>query len=235
MNPHSEPPGILWGARVRKYRSTIQIGAVYCLLLAGGFWHLLGVFQPAMRGLAGPVILLLGGVIILEYADTITATRRPVFLVWTVCVLAAGYLVEWIGTHTGAIFGRYAYGETLQPMLAGVPVAMSFAWAGMLLASYGVANWVLGNRMPGWLLRALITAAAMVVFDLLLEQVAVSLHYWHWLGDGVPLRNYAAWFLMSFIAAGFGSRYRAFPAKAPALAKHFYLAQILYFGLVLLK
>lgn len=235
MNPHSESTGILRWMNRQKYPAQVKIGAVYFLLLAGGLWHLLGVFQPAMRGLAGPVIILLGLLLILEYSGTLTATRRPVFLVWTGCVLAAGYLVEWIGTHTGAIFGRYAYGEILQPMLAGVPVAMSFAWAGMLLASYGVTNRLFGNRAPGWLLQALVTAAAMVVFDLLLEQVAVSLHYWHWLGDGVPRRNYAAWFLMSFVAAGIGSRSRAFPAEAPALAKHFYLAQILYFGLVLLK
>ena len=31
-----------------------------------------------------------------------------------------------------------------------------------------------------------------------IEPVATRLGYWSWAGDGVPWRNYAAWFLTAF-------------------------------------
>lgn len=226
--------GSVRGSRVQKYSSRIKIGLVYFILLSGGLWHLLGIFQSVMARLAGPVIILLGLALIIEFYSATPTTRRREYVTWSLGVLGAGYLIEFAGTHTGVIFGKYAYGEILQPVFGGVPVAMSFAWTGMLLAAHGVVDRLLRNRQPTWLERSLAVAAAMVLFDLLLEQVAVSLHYWRWAGVSVPFRNYVAWFVMSLMAAGIGFRSRILPDKPPSLAKHVYFAQIGYFILVLI-
>jgi putative membrane protein len=39
----------------------------------------------------------------------------------------------------------------------------------------------------------------MVVYDLVLEQVAPDLDMWQWAGDVVPFRNYLSWFLVALV------------------------------------
>ncbi len=188
-----------------------------------------------MRILAGPVIIVLGIWLAGEYYRILSTHSRLVFIAWSFFVLGASFFVELIGAQTGVIFGKYQYGQVLRPVIRGVPLAIGFAWLGMLLASNGVVDWLVKNTQQKWLLRGLLIAVSMVLFDFLLEQVAVTLGYWHWFGGGIPLRNYTAWFVISLFFTVLGLRFNAVPNQAPMLAKHIFFAQILYFGLVLLK
>jgi putative membrane protein len=45
---------------------------------------------------------------------------------------------------------------------------------------------------------AFLTALGAVLFDVVLEPVAMALDYWQWRGDAVPLQNYLAWFVIAF-------------------------------------
>ncbi|HKJ68266.1 MAG TPA: carotenoid biosynthesis protein [bacterium] len=227
--------GLLRTKYLQKYLSGMKIGGLYFVLLAGGLWHLLGIFQTTMRILAGPVIVLIGLWLAGEYYRTCSPRRRVAFVLWSLGVVGISFVIEMIGAQTGSIFGPYQYGQVLQPVINGVPVAIGFAWLGMLLASDGLVEWVLRNLQQSWLLRAFLIALVMVVFDILLEQVAVTLGYWHWFDTGIPLWNYVAWFVISLAFAVSGLRMGALPIRAPGLAKHMYFAQTLYFGLVLLR
>ncbi|GAB4342008.1 MAG: hypothetical protein Kow0037_29030 [Calditrichia bacterium] len=220
--------------------SRLRIGLLYFLLFAGGLWHITGYFQNIMRETAG---LMMIGLALWLLAEFFLApetnhgagiTRERIKLViFSLPVIVITWLVEWAGVQSGLIFGHYHYGDVLQPQIAGVPVAIGFAWLTLLISAAA-----LERKIPGFPLsqshftRAARIAALMVVFDLLMEPVAVKLDYWQWSGGHIPLQNYAAWFLISFALAYFTLRFRIQPKKWPQNAIHFYTAQLLYFVLV---
>ncbi len=209
--------------------------ALYVLLGAGGLWHLLGLFQTTMRLLAGPLIILLGIWVSAEYYSTLPPGKRNGMLVWCAGVVVGSFLLEWFGVTTGVLFGQYAYGQVLQPQLFSVPVAIGFAWLTMLLASHSMAKSLIGaGRRGSRFLLPVLGAVFMVGFDLLLEPAVQQLGYWRWAGGSVPLQNYLVWFGASLILLTAGQIIRIFPERTVRFGTHVYLAQMLYFGLVLI-
>lgn len=226
---------------------TIAHALLYFLLAAGGLWHILGVFQTAMRILAGPLIIALTVLLCFEYMrrigiearhEQISLEARPTrvpqslmrFLWWSVGTVIAGFLVELAGVKTGVIFGDYDYGETLLPTITNVPIAIGFAWLGMILSAAALAQRLLPARFaskPHFL--ALTIAVLMVIFDFFMEPAAMRLGYWDWKEGTVPVQNYLAWFVLGYALAYAGLRLGLFAQKQPAFAMHAYLAQILYF------
>lgn len=134
-----------------------------------------------------------------------------------------GFIAEFIGVHTGALFGSYTYGATLGPKYEEVPWLIGLNW---VIVSYCAGILASYLPLPG-LLRVLVGAALMVGFDLCLEPVASRYDFWHWTGNIIPLRNFRDWFLLSvllqflFLRAGFPKRNRLVPLV--------YLVQLLFF------
>lgn len=116
------------------------------------------------------------------------------FLMAILAVGIIGWSVEAIGTNTGLLFGSYAYGPSLGPKLLRTPLAMVVNWMmpiyliTMALRSKIVNIWRLG--FAGALL--------MVIYDILLEPVAIRLDMWSWGSSIPPLQNYIVWFIVSF-------------------------------------
>lgn len=114
----------------------------------------------------------------------------------TVLVLSSvafiGFVAELIGVHTQWLFGHYWYGPTLGLKLLETPILIGINW---LVLSYGVyvllAPLNLGRLMP------FAAALLMVLFDFVMEPVAVSLNMWQWAGEQIPLKNYLDWYLIS--------------------------------------
>lgn len=87
-----------------------------------------------------------------------------------------------------------------------------FGWMGMCGSCLLIAEGVLARRgedmlsQPGlWWRVPLVTAIIAVVFDLLIDPVAVKAGYWVWLKPGsvyygIPLLNYVGWFVLMFLA-----------------------------------
>ena len=221
----------------------IKLFLLYLLLIAGGLWHVLDVFQSPMRTLAVPIIIGISLWLVYEYWNMyalplLTDTepprlRRKTFLLWSAGVAAGGLIVEGFGVRTGWIFGHYNYGTILAPFIGPVPIAIGFAWLGMMLCSIAIVT-----RSTPRSLRlnpfagALMTALFMMIFDVLMEPAAVALGYWSWVGNSIPLQNYVAWFAVSFVFAYIGFSLRLFAGKAPPVGLHAYFAQVLYFALV---
>jgi len=213
------------------------------LLIAGGLWHVLHVFQHTMQVLAVPMIVGISLWLAYEYwhlyalpllIDTQSPRlRQRNFALWCIGVVAAGIGVEALGVRTGLVFGHYEYGSLLAPFIGPVPLAIGFAWLGMMLCSVAIVT-----RSTPRSLRlnpfagALMTALFMMIFDVLMEPAAIALGYWHWFGESIPLQNYIAWFGVSFVFAYIGFRLQLFAGKAPLVALHAYFAQALYFALV---
>ena len=119
-------------------------------------------------------------------------------------IVLLSYLVETVGVTTGFPFGSYRYTDVLFPRLpGGVPLAVLFAWILIVLGVYGI----LRVHKPKPVLADLTLGAVLAtLLDFAIEPVASRLeHYWLWLDPGpinyygVPLVNFAAWFVVSFV------------------------------------
>ena len=215
----------------------LKIGALYLFLGAGGLWHVLGVFQEVMRVLASPIMIGLGVWLFWECWRVYPRHERPKFAIVSIGIVIVSFGIEWLGVRTGQIFGSYLYGQILQPSIGGVPISIGSAWFVMLIASTAVVQKVAPKFLAegfGFIM-AFLVALLMVCFDLLMEPAAVKLHYWTWVSGDIPLRNYLMWFGLSFIFAAIGLHTGLFRQLLPRIAIHFYFAQLIYFGLVVLK
>ena len=211
----------------------LKIGVLYLLLGAGGLWHILGVFQEAMRVLASPIMFGLGIWLFWECWRIYPRHERPKFAIVSIAIIVVSFGIEWLGVRTGQVFGSYVYGETLRPSIDDVPISIGCAWFVMLVASAAVAQKIAPQSITKSHFRfSCFVALIMVCFDLFMEPAAVKLDYWTWMNSRVPLQNYMAWFGLSFIFVIIGSQAGVFRRPLPRIAFHCYFAQLVYFGLV---
>jgi putative membrane protein len=135
--------------------------------------------------------LLFATALLLFNAEEIGKT----YLGWFLIVALAGYLVELLGIETGWVFGEYQYGSGLGLKLFDVPFIIGINWAVLVFASAAIVNEFL---IPGWL-KAALAATIMVLYDVLLEPVAVRFDFWNWNGGAIPMQNYIAWWIIAFL------------------------------------
>ena len=189
-----------------------------------------------MRVLASPIMIGLGVWLFWECWRVYPRHERPKFTIVSIGIVVASFGIEWLGVQTEQIFGSYLYGQTLQPSIDGIPISIGSAWFVMLIASTAVAQKIAPKSLAGSRFKtAFLVALLMVCFDLLMEPAAVKLDYWTWINDHIPLQNYLAWFGLGFIFATIGLHTGLFRQLLPRIAIHCYFAQLLYFGLVVLK
>ncbi|WP_304225540.1 carotenoid biosynthesis protein [Gracilinema caldarium] len=120
-------------------------------------------------------------------------------LVWATPTFLVTVTLEALGVATGAIFGAYRYGPVLGKHFFNVPPIIGFNW---VLVVLGFSRLVWSRfRIRYAPLGAFVTALLCVLFDFIMEPVAIGLNYWTWTGGSIPLKNYAAWFLISYIFA----------------------------------
>ena len=117
------------------------------------------------------------------------------FLLGVLTVFCLGIGVEWIGIHTGYLFGSYSYGENLGVKLDGVPLIIGVNWVVLTICSCTLSDFLLKKNLVS---RALLSAALMTGLDFLIEPVAIVSDYWTWTGE-IPAYNYLCWFVISFI------------------------------------
>jgi putative membrane protein len=177
---------------MRFSRSTILIFLLILFHLVGlvgiGFLHSMAILRST------PLHLLLMSTLLF-----ISAKGDRAFYYWAAGVIVVGYIVEWIGVNTGALFGEYEYFTTLGLAPGGVPLVIGFNW---LMVVAGAAS-VAGLREGKPWKKALQAAALATALDWIIEPVAIKLHYWHWTGLAlyIPLYNYFCWFVISFLMA----------------------------------
>jgi len=128
-------------------------------------------------------------------------------------VFIVGFLSEVVGVNTGLLFGDYHYSKILGIQLFQVPILIAVNWFIIIYCS-GIGTHVLLNKMihrvakdynePSLKLKAMSVifdgASLAVLFDWLMEPVAIKLGFWTWGGDGsVPFYNYFCWLLISIL------------------------------------
>ncbi len=175
---------------VEKYWPVLLLAFFYAVGVLG---HSLENFLPLMKVLT-PYTLLV------STAFVIYVTRNEwnkKVIIWAVATFIFTFILEVVGVHTGVIFGRYTYGETLGFKLFEVPLIIGVNW---VIIIYAVVS-ILTKATDNLLAFIFLAGTAVVAFDFVMEPVAVRLNYWMWEGDKIPFQNYLAWFLIAVISA----------------------------------
>lgn len=105
-----------------------------------------------------------------------------------------GFGVEWIGIHTGYLFGNYTYGESLGWKVFNIPLVIALNWT--MLSFTSIACVIHLKVSIGF--KALLSALLMTGLDVLIEPVAVTSDYWSWENGVIPVFNYICWFLVAY-------------------------------------
>lgn len=162
------------------------------------------------------------GVIVYSYGTL--NDRLPLF---ALTVFLIGFAAEYIGVHTGWVFGHYRYGGTLGTKLFEIPLMIGLNW---FLLIYAAGVTLQRSRLKNMLVRIFSGAIILTLLDVLIEPIAIHFDYWHWLDAGIPFKNYVCWFILSalllFIFEQF--KFKRQSIVAPALL----IAQFVFFAIL---
>ena len=152
------------------------------------------------------------------------------FLSLAILLILSGFITEWLGVHTGWLFGNYVYDQTLGFKILDVPVIIGVNW---FLLIYGAGVTMQRSGIKSTRNRVLCGALLLVVLDLLIEPAASIYNYWHWLGDGVPLTNYLSWFFVSCLLLLLFEKLNV--KRQSVVAPVLLAAQFTFFAILLIK
>lgn len=175
------------------------------------------VINPVFFNSLSPVNLLLSAVLVL----VMSKQDNWKFYGSLLLVAVLSFFIEVLGVKTELIFGSYYYGNSFGYKLFSVPLLIGLNW-GMLL--YSTSQF---SKFKNTIINALFGAFLMVFLDFFMEQNAQKFDFWYWKDGIIPLQNYIAWFLISFV---FNLLVQKHLSKIPNLtAKVFYFAQVAFF------
>jgi putative membrane protein len=164
------------------------------------------------------------------------------FFIFFLVAAVTGFVAEWIGVQTGALFGTYHYGNALGPAWAGVPLLIGLNWFVVVYCSGSIMN-----QMQHWMSRRLTGDEAMpprlaglslvldgallaVLFDWVMEPVAVQLGFWEWKDGTVPAYNYFCWLVISMALLLVFRRFSF--QRSNHFAVHLFIIEVLFFAVL---
>lgn len=115
--------------------------------------------------------------------------RTPVKALSLLAIFSIGFLAEWVGVHTGLLFGEYTYGKTLGLKISEIPLLIGVNWILVTASAYSIARGIGNSR----LFRIVFATVLMVALDYFIEPVAMELDFWTWEGNVIPFKNYIGW------------------------------------------
>lgn len=176
----------------------VKLKSEYILIIIALVFHIIGLVGIGILGNAKILamtpyhLLLMSLLLILSF---FTQIKR--FAIWAAVTIIIGYTVEWVGVHTGMLFGHYSYSSVLGPKVSDVPLLIGANWMMVVAGSVCVAH-IFTKKKDG---AAVIAAFIATGYDFLMEGVAIKLDYWQWEGHVIPYYNYICWWAVSFCLA----------------------------------
>lgn len=195
---------------------------IFTFFLSIGLIGLFSPFEPHVMDLSEANLLLTIALVSLSYR-----TQLKNYLQLIGIAFGIGYLAELIGVHTGWLFGNYTYETNLGLKVGDVPLLIGINWAILCLGAWELSKFI----HEKWL-RILYSAALLVLFDYVMEPVAVYLNFWSWQGGIIPLFNYISWFLISLFILIFIAKYHRLES---GISKWVLLGQFIFFLILNLK
>ena len=138
-----------------------------------------------------PLNLLFAAVLLTLFHERFRPNQFLVFFM----VFVVSFLVELVGVQSGLIFGDYHYVTALGFNVGETPLLLGVIWLALIYMVYHL----LQDWKVSMLLKSFVGAFIMLAYDLLLEPVAPKLDFWYWLNGSIPLQNYIAWWVISFV------------------------------------
>ena len=173
-----------------------------------------------------PSVLLLSFIVILLFHDTYSF-RRDQFIFISIFILS--FLIEVCGVNLHFPFGEYLYGHGLGFKILGTPLMIGVNWVMLVYCSSSILE------LTNWSVKVqiLLASALMVIYDMVLEQVAPLLDMWSWKANTIPTQNFVAWFI---IAIGFQAVLKLMKVKTinPVAATVFICQFLFFIGVLLL-
>ncbi len=172
-----------------------------------------------------PLALLLSfGLLILNQRNKWSKNQIMILTV----IYFAGLLVEIIGVATGIVFGNYSYGSGLGIKVFETPLMIGLNWVLLVYCSADIIKSLKTNPV----VKVIAASALMLIYDLVLEQVAPMMHMWSWAGGQIPVQNYIAWFVISLV---FHSMYfRQAKKTSNPLAAPVFMIQFAFFFILMI-
>lgn len=134
-----------------------------------------------------------------------------------------GFITEFLGTNYGWFFGEYTYGENLGTKIGGVPFMICINWGVLTIITSDIAKLIHNNKI----IISIIGAFLMTALDVIIEVSAPRFDFWEFKNGVVPLKNYIAWFVISFVAHWF---YNQFQIKTNLkMSIHIFIAVVVFF------
>lgn len=168
-----------------------------------------------------PLNLLVNATLLLINHQQGTKKQWLVFFI----IAVVGFFIEVVGVTTGVIFGDYVYKTTLGWKLFETPLIIGVNW--MLLTCAVV--YTIGIKIKNTIGIALASAFLLVALDILIEPVAIKYDFWTWNQAIVPLKNYIAWFIISFILCYIVAHYKR--TSKNNFAPYLLIMQFIFFGI----
>ena len=185
-----------------QYRKTTFI-VVALMYIVGTIGLILPSTQPYFK-LASSFNLWVSLILLLLFHQEYSKS----FLITAIGIFSVGFFIEVVGVHTGIIFGKYWYGETLGTKVLGVPLVIGANWLLLIYCSATITQFffeILKKYLPksssldSIILKSVFASFLMVCLDFLIEPVAIHLDFWHWQNEQIPTQNFQAWFLLAFV------------------------------------
>lgn len=107
-------------------------------------------------------------------------------------IAISGYLIEVFGVKTGLVFGSYSYGNALGLKILDTPLLIGVNWLILVYCIY-----ILFPRFNQKWFYPFFGSAVLVIFDIIMEPVAIKTDMWSWAIGKIPLQNYAAWYIIA--------------------------------------
>ena len=160
--------------RITTYKpDKIALAASILLVLLNGV-GLIGLSLSVLRPLfllLVPAHLLITLLLLLLFQPV---SRR--FIAVALLVIICGFALEFIGVQTGILFGEYWYGDALGFKYLGIPLIMGPNWLLLALGALNVGMKISGNAV----MQVIIASGLTTSLDLVMEQSAQKLDFWHW-------------------------------------------------------
>lgn len=198
------------------------IALLLVLFPAGFIFHNISFTRSYVLGMTDIFLLLTNSLVF--YFIWKKAGGLQLFT-WSILAFVLTFMAEFAGVETGNVFGDYHYGETMFLQLGNVPVVIAFNWIILIMATFSVSQKLTKVR---WLLP-LVSSLLIVAFDYIMEPVAMYLDYWQWHNDIIPLQNYIAWFIISFVFASALTIFKINPDTK--LLRYYFFIQLGFFVL----
>ena len=137
-----------------------------------------------------PLALLLSFVV-LALSDE--SGQRGKLIAYLLFIYVTSYAIEVAGVRTGVIFGDYTYGENLGIKFWGTPLIIGANWFFLVYTTAAIFE----KTKLSVSLKVLLASSSMLIYDIVMEQLAPKLDMWSWKHVAVPFQNYFTWFLIA--------------------------------------